>query len=262
MSTIHELQAEIERLRDALQRERASSGRYMEERNQARLQAQREVGEEVRKLRTQNAELLAAIDAERAKRVELQHHATDMAQAMADVQKNVQYLEGLRHGWSAHAADLAQRVADLEAEVDRITEAGRAHIRRAAAFEAQRDELLAALRALMQMDVRGHTLEHRMQFSDSGRELLGMTSASIARAGGVAAAGVSIGADPLFLLHCGAPFGGEVGEWEVEANSQRAVDELTAQHPGETLHLYALTPDEAAAVRALRSRTGAEGGAA
>lgn len=36
--------------------------------------------------------------------------------ACGDMQKNIQYLDGLRHGWSAHAADLAQRVAGLEAE--------------------------------------------------------------------------------------------------------------------------------------------------
>lgn len=131
LGDVREMQAEFDRLRDALRRERASSGRYMEERNQARLQAQREVGEDVRRLRAERDE--------------------------------------------------------LRAEVDRITAAGRAHIRRAAAFEAQRDELLAALRALMQMDVRGHTLEHRLQFSDAGRELLGMASAAIARAEGGAA---------------------------------------------------------------------------
>lgn len=103
---------------------------------------------------------------EHTKRITLQHHAADLAQAMADMQKNIQYLDGLRHGWSAHAADLAQRVADLEAEIerlrgllsreqqarhaaltefDRITEAGRAHIRRAAAFEAERDAARAEL---------------------------------------------------------------------------------------------------------------------
>lgn len=65
-----------------------------------------------------HTDLQAALDAEHAQRIALQHHA----------------------------ADQAQRIADLEAEIERITEARRAHIRRAAAFEAQRDELLACLR--------------------------------------------------------------------------------------------------------------------
>ena len=59
--------------------------------------------------------------------------------------------------------------------------------------------------------------------------------------------------EPLFLLHCGALFGGERDEWDVEANSGRAVDELADQHPGETLHLYALTAEEVAAVNKHRA---------
>lgn len=58
-----------------------------------------------------HTDLQAALDAEHAQRLALQHHA----------------------------ADQAQRVADLEAEIERITEAGRAHIRRAAALESERD---------------------------------------------------------------------------------------------------------------------------
>ncbi len=68
--------------------------------------------------------------------------------ACGDMQKNIQYLEGLRQGWSTHAADLAQRVAELEAEVTRITECGRAHIRRAACLESERDTARGALREL------------------------------------------------------------------------------------------------------------------
>lgn len=60
--------------------------------------------------------------------------------------------------------------------------------------------------------------------------------------------------EPLFLLHCGALFGGERDDWDVEANSGRAVDALADQHPGETLHLYALTPDDVAAVNKRRAR--------
>ena len=99
--------------------------------------------------------LRALLATEHAQRITLQHHAADLAQAMADMQKNIQYLDGLRHGWSAHAADQAQRAAGLEAEVERITEAGRAHIRRAAAFEAQRDDLAEALVELRDR-IRGH----------------------------------------------------------------------------------------------------------
>lgn len=60
--------------------------------------------------------------------------------------------------------------------------------------------------------------------------------------------------EPLFLLHCGALSDGERDEWDVEANSGRAVDALADQHPGETLHLYALTPDDVAAVNKRRAR--------
>jgi len=59
--------------------------------------------------------------------------------------------------------------------------------------------------------------------------------------------------EPLFLLHCGAVFDGERDDWDTEANSGRVVDELADQHPGETLHLYALTPDDVAAVNKRRA---------
>ena len=59
--------------------------------------------------------------------------------------------------------------------------------------------------------------------------------------------------EPLFLLHTGALFGNERDEWEVEANSQAAVDELAEAQPlGTTLNLYALTPEDVAAVNATR----------
>ena len=45
--------------------------------------------------------------------------------------------------------------------------------------------------------------------------------------------------EPLFLLHTGDLFGNERDDWEVEANSGRAVDELAEQQPvGATLGLY------------------------
>ena len=72
--------------------------------------------------------------------------------------------------------------------------------------------------------------------------------------GGPVERGVRPLGEPLFLLHCGAVHGGEMDDWDVEANSGRAVDELTAQHPGKDLHLYALTPEEVAAVNKLRAR--------
>ena len=58
--------------------------------------------------------------------------------------------------------------------------------------------------------------------------------------------------EPLFLLHCGAVFDGERDDWDTEANSGAAVDALADQHPGETLGLYALTPDEVAVVNKAR----------
>jgi hypothetical protein len=44
------------------------------------------------------------------------------------------------------------------------------------------DDLLAALRALMALDVKGHALADRLQFSDAGRALLNQCRAAIARA--------------------------------------------------------------------------------
>jgi hypothetical protein len=43
-------------------------------------------------------------------------------------------------------------------------------------------DLLAALRALMALDVKGHALADRLQFSDAGRALLNQCRAAIARA--------------------------------------------------------------------------------
>lgn len=61
--------------------------------------------------------------------------------------------------------------------------------------------------------------------------------------------------EALFLLNTGDLYGNERDEWEVQANSQAAVDELCAAQPlGAVLHLYALTPEEVAAVNKLRAR--------
>jgi len=68
--------------------------------------------------------------------------------------------------------------------------------------------------------------------------------------------------EPLFLLHTGDLFGNERDEWEVEANSGRAVDEFAeAQaigaeiglHPDQAMHAYA-AQEVAAAVAVERER--------
>lgn len=45
-------------------------------------------------------------------------------------------------------------------------------------------ELLEALEAVMSMDVKGHALRERLEFSTSGRELLGKVKAAITKAKG------------------------------------------------------------------------------
>ncbi len=45
-----------------------------------------------------------------------------------------------------------------------------------------KDDVLAALRALMALDVKGHPLADRLQFSDAGRALLDQCRAAINRA--------------------------------------------------------------------------------
>jgi len=47
---------------------------------------------------------------------------------------------------------------------------------------ASAPDLLAALRALMALDVKGHALADRLQFSDSGRALLDQCRAAIEKA--------------------------------------------------------------------------------
>jgi hypothetical protein len=51
-----------------------------------------------------------------------------------------------------------------------------------AALIAAAPDLLAALRALMALEVKGHALADRLQFSDAGRALLNQCRAAIARA--------------------------------------------------------------------------------
>lgn len=49
-----------------------------------------------------------------------------------------------------------------------------------ALLAAQRDQLLAALERIMQMDVNGHALQDRLQFSPAGRAILEQCQAAIA----------------------------------------------------------------------------------
>lgn len=49
-------------------------------------------------------------------------------------------------------------------------------------LEQQRDGLLDALRAILTMDVKGHQLQDRLQFSTPGRALLDQCNAAIAQA--------------------------------------------------------------------------------
>ena len=50
-----------------------------------------------------------------------------------------------------------------------------------AEFRLDREALAAALRKLMHMDVRGHQLQDRLQFSTTGREILDECRAALAR---------------------------------------------------------------------------------
>ena len=45
--------------------------------------------------------------------------------------------------------------------------------------EDERDKLRAALRALLALDVKGHQLQDRLQFSDAGRALLAQCRAAL-----------------------------------------------------------------------------------
>ncbi len=46
------------------------------------------------------------------------------------------------------------------------------------------------------------------------------------------------GDEPLFLLHTGKFYGGELCEWEAEADSQQRVDEFCRRFPEQTFKLY------------------------
>ena len=53
------------------------------------------------------------------------------------------------------------------------------------AAEALRDGLLAALQAVLRIDVKGHQLQDRLQFSAAGRDILEQALAAIAKVEGV-----------------------------------------------------------------------------
>lgn len=48
--------------------------------------------------------------------------------------------------------------------------------------------------------------------------------------------------EPLFFLYCGDLEGNEQGDWEVEADSQKRIDEITAKNPGRALPLFLAPP--------------------
>ena len=51
------------------------------------------------------------------------------------------------------------------------------------------------------------------------------------------------GGEPLFILHCGqVDASGEQDEWEIEADSQKRVDDFCLQHPGQKAKLYTTPP--------------------
>lgn len=56
-----------------------------------------------------------------------------------------------------------------------------------ATLKHQRDELLTALKAVLQIDVKGHQLQDRLQFSPAGRAILEQALAAIAKVTGGAA---------------------------------------------------------------------------
>lgn len=56
-----------------------------------------------------------------------------------------------------------------------------------------------------------------------------------------AAASPAALAEPLFLLHTGTVYGKERGDWEIEANSGKAVDAYCDANPGKTVGLYLAT---------------------
>lgn len=46
-------------------------------------------------------------------------------------------------------------------------------------LETERDELLAALRSVLEMDVKGYQFQDRMQFSSAGRAILDQCNSAI-----------------------------------------------------------------------------------
>lgn len=76
-------------------------------------------------------------------------------------------------------------VAVVVALMDRQKELEEAAARLAverAEFRRDRDAVAAALRTVMRMDVKGHQLQDRLQFSDPGRAIINQCNEALARA--------------------------------------------------------------------------------
>ena len=89
------------------------------------------------------------------------HHADD---ARAPIRRAPRDPDELAHWLERDGANCQQHL-DAAAELRRMS--------------AQRDALHAALQALLALDVKGHQLQDRLQFSDAGRALLAQCRAAL-----------------------------------------------------------------------------------
>ena len=80
---------------------------------------------------------------------------TDRDEVLADAVQSARLQADMIERLQDELAGVTAERDKLKAEIERITEAGRVHIRRAAAFESQRDELLVALRCIADEFVPG-----------------------------------------------------------------------------------------------------------
>lgn len=83
----------------------------------------------------------------------------------------------LRHWQRDHGKDIR-----TEDALDGLSAASGA----VAALLMERDALKSALQAVITIDVRGHQLQDRLQFSDLGRAILAQVDAALGRKGGAA----------------------------------------------------------------------------
>ena len=89
------------------------------------------------------------------------HHADN---ARAPIRRAPRDPDALAH-WLEHDGANCQQHLDAAAEMRRMS--------------IQRDALHAALQALLALDVKGHQLQDRLQFSDAGRALLAQCRAAL-----------------------------------------------------------------------------------